>query len=127
MSFTRFMAVFLLCGSAAHGAAVPPPASIDENNPPQWEIRNGCIPSYQIKRVNFIDNSTGIIDLAGNRKVKVTLVNACSGIRLDGYVHKPVNNRFCEGDILRIMRSGGICVVDTLEPFVELEEPQGED
>src|SRR5690606_40807392 len=38
--------------------------------------------------------------------------------------------RFCEGDILRVMRSGGICVVDSLEPYVELDgatAPDGQD
>src|SRR5690606_41969807 len=91
---------------------------------------NGCIDNYLIKRVSFRDDRSGVLELSGDRKVLVTLRNRCSGIRQDGYVHKPVNNRFCEGAILRVMRSGGICVVDSLEPYVELDgatAPDGQD
>lgn len=121
MSVARLLMLFFPFISAVHGASVPPPAATDDEVrvPVDWQVRNGCIQNYHIKRVNFIDNKTGIMDLSGGRKVKVTLVKACSGIRQDGYVHKPVNNQFCEGDTLRIMRSGGVCVVDTLEPYVE--------
>jgi len=123
MSVARLLVLSLPFISVVHGAAVPPAASTDDelHHAVDWQVNNGCIQNYQIKRVNFVDNSTGIMELTGNRKVKVTLVNACSGIRQDGYVHKPVNNKFCEGDVLRVMRSGGVCVVDTLEPYVEPE------
>ena len=127
MSIARFFVVLLFpLISSVHGAAVPPTASSDEelHQTVDWQVKNGCIQNYQIKRVNFIDNRTGIMELSGNRKVKVTLVNACSGIRRDGYVHRPVNNQFCEGDILRIMRSGGVCVVGTLESYVEPEKAE---
>ena len=82
-------------------------------------VRKGCIASHLIRRVSFDDDRTGILELVGRQRVRLTLRNACSGIRFNGYVHKPVNRRFCEGDTLRVMSSGGFCVVDSLEPLAD--------
>jgi len=103
----------LLLVSGAHASAS------EEINPADWGLRNGCISNMNIKRVHFDSRSTGIIELTGNRKLKITLRNGCSGIRTEGYVHKPINHRFCEGDILRVINYGSTCVVDKLEPFIE--------
>jgi len=89
-----------------------------------WGIRNGCIANMHIKRIRFISSTTGLIDLSSGRSVKVTLRNHCSGIRTDGYVHKPINNRFCEGDMLRVINYGHSCVVDTLEPYISPKTPE---
>jgi len=80
-------------------------------------VRHGCIASHLIRRVSFDDDRTGTLELANRQRVRLTLKNACSGIRFNGYVHRPVNRRFCEGDTLRVMGSGGFCVVDSLEPL----------
>jgi len=77
-------------------------------------VRQGCVASYLIRRVSFDNDRTGILELKGKQRIRLTLRNACSGIRFNGYVHKPVNRRFCEGDILRVMGSGGFCVVESL-------------
>lgn len=82
-------------------------------------LRQGCVASHLIRRVSFDDDRTGTLELVGNQKIRLTLRNACSGIRFNGYVHRPVNRRFCEGDMLRVMGSGGFCVVDTLEPLAD--------
>lgn len=94
--------------------AAPQPAEASSS-----AIRNGCINNILIDRVRFDSNTTGIIDLVGKRKVKITLKNRCPSISTQGYVHKPINNNFCEGDILRVIGYGYTCVVDTLEPYVE--------
>jgi len=96
-------------------------------DPAQWGIRNGCISNMNIRRVTFDSRTTGMIELTGNRKVKITLRNPCSGIRTEGYVHKPVNNTFCEGDILRVLNFGNSCVVDRLEPYIEEAEDTAQD
>lgn len=103
---------------AVDGSAPDSQSIIDKE---EWGIRNGCIANMNIKRVHFISNTTGLIELSGDRKVKVTLRNRCTGIRTEGYVHKPINNRFCEGDMLRVINYGHTCVVDTLEPYITLE------
>lgn len=105
----------LLLVSGAHASAS------EEINPADWGLRNGCISNMNIKRVHFDSRSTGIIELTGNRKLKITLRNGCSGIRTEGYVHKPINHRFCEGDILRVINYGSTCVVDKLEPLIEVK------
>ncbi|HLS99331.1 MAG: hypothetical protein RBR91_00275 [Porticoccaceae bacterium] len=132
MKAARWLPVLMVM-SAPVLAAAPPPrdaTAVPAEDEAPWSIRNGCIDNYLIKRVSFRDDRSGVLELSGDRKVLVTLRNRCSGIRQDGYVHKPVNNRFCEGDTLRVMRSGGICVVDSLEPYVELDgatAPDGQD
>ncbi|MCK9505592.1 MAG: hypothetical protein M0Q95_15595 [Porticoccaceae bacterium] len=94
-------------------------------DPAKSGIRNGCVANINIRRVTFDSRTTGVIELTGDRKVKITLRNPCSGIRTEGYVHKPINNNFCEGDILRVLNFGNSCVVDKLEPYVEeTEEPE---
>jgi hypothetical protein len=121
--------MLMAVAASAQGAATPPkPGAAGGEESGAGSIRHGCIQNYLIKRVSFNDDRTGVIELSGGNKVQITLRNRCSGIRQDGYVHKPVNNRFCEGDILRVMRSGGVCVVDRLEPYVEPAEdrPGGE-
>ena len=85
-------------------------------------IRNGCIRSVWIKKVHFIDNQTGIFDLTGGSKVLVSLRNRCSGIRNEGYVHKPTNGQFCQGDILRVINYGTVCMVENIEPYTEPAE-----
>ena len=121
MKVARWFTLWTVLSAPALAAAPPPrqeaPGAPDDSAP--WVIHNGCIQNYLIKRVSFRDDRSGILELTGDRKVLVTLRNRCSGIRQDGYVHKPVNNQFCEGDTLRVMRSGGICVVERLEPYVE--------
>ncbi|MCK9469885.1 MAG: hypothetical protein M0Q49_10760 [Porticoccaceae bacterium] len=90
-------------------------------------VRQGCIASYLIRRVSFDNDRTGILELKGKQRIRLTLRNACSGIRFNGYVHKPVNRRFCEGDILRVMGSGGFCVVDSLTPLADDETLEAEE
>ena len=81
-----------------------------------------CIRNQAIKSVRFSDNHTGVIELASGDKLRITLRNECHGIKFDGYVHKPVNNQFCEGDVLRVLRSGSVCEVEKLEPWSIAEE-----
>ena len=88
--------------------------TVDET---KWGIRNGCITHTRIKRVHFTSNEIGVIELVGGDKVVVTLRNRCSGIRNEGYVHKPVNGKFCEGDMLRVIHYGTVCTVDKIRPY----------
>src|SRR5690554_573878 len=107
MSCARWLLMLMAVAASAQGAATPPkPSTAGGEESGAESIRHGCIQNYLIKRVSFNDDRTGVIELSGGNKVQITLRNRCSGIRQDGYVHKPVNNRFCEGDILRVMRSG---------------------
>lgn len=129
MSCTRWLLMLIAVAASARGAATPPKSGAEAapEEIAHGSIRHGCIQNYLIKRVSFKDDRIGIIELSGGNKVQIALRNRCSGIRQDGYVHKPVNNRFCEGDILRVMRSGGVCVVDRLEPYVEPTDDEAGD
>ncbi|MGD9663319.1 MAG: hypothetical protein AB7U63_18890 [Porticoccaceae bacterium] len=104
------------------GAGADESAKQQALDPASSGIRNGCVSNISIRRVTFDSRTSGVIELTGDRKVKITLRNPCSGIRTEGYVHKPINNNFCEGDILRVLNFGNSCVVDKLEPYIEEAE-----
>ena len=117
------MAFMLAAVLAAIPAYAEEPVAAADADPEAWDIRNGCISNMYIKRVNFDSNRDGVIKLTGGRLVKVTLRNNCAGIRSEGYVHRPINDRFCEGDMLRVIRLGTSCIVDKLEPLVAEAAP----
>lgn len=86
-------------------------------------INDGCLPHTQIKRVNFSSDREGIIELADGHKVQVTLRESCPGIRDEGYVHKPSNGFFCQGDMLRVINYGNFCIVDKIELYTAVSAP----
>ena len=82
-------------------------------------LQNGCVRNTQIKRVSFATNAQGLLELRGGDKVVIRFARPCAGIRNEGYVHKPTNGLFCQGDMLRVINYGTVCVVDELRPWVE--------
>ena len=80
-------------------------------------VRGGCIANRHIERVRFVSSSVAVIDYRGGHRLSLTLSAPCPGIRTEGYVHKPVNNRFCEGDLLRVINRGSICTVAAIAPL----------
>jgi hypothetical protein len=114
-----FKGMVLVAGVMAVSFALAADDIVDYSD---WGLRNGCISNMNIKRVRFESRDTGVIELSGGKKLKITLRNGCSGIRTEGYVHKPINHRFCEGDILRVLNYGNSCIVEKLEPLTEEED-----
>lgn len=123
--FAIALSVFLISLQAL--AEEPSPDGVDPEVREDGDgiIRNGCIANMGIRNVKFTSGSTGVIEVQGNHKLLLTLKRPCPGIRSEGYVHKPINNRFCEGDMLRVINYGNVCIVDTIRPYVAMEAVDG--
>ena len=99
----------------------------DEVNPAAWKIRNGCVTLKRIKRIRFLDDQTALMSMRGKKKIILRLKRECPGIKRSGYVHHTVGHRLCAGfDRFSVLGSGFSCRIDSLEPYVNIEEPQSE-
>lgn len=104
--------------------------SIDEQvNPAAWNIRNGCVVLRRIKRIKFVDDQTALMSMRGKNKgrnkIVLKLRRECPGIKRNGYVHRTSGLRLCAGfDRFSVMGSSFSCRVESLEPYVNIEEPQ---
>ena len=105
--------------------------SIDEQvNPAAWNIRNGCVVLKRIKRIKFVDDQTALMSMRGKNKgrnkIVLKLRRECPGIKRNGYVHRTSGLRLCAGfDRFSVMGSSFSCRIESLEPYVNIEEPQG--
>lgn len=116
----------LVAAAIMSAAAEPLPdvVTFDDVDPALWGIHNGCIAANRIRHVNIVDNQSALIEMTGGKKILMKFKKRCSGIKQHGFVHTSRNNRFCARfDSLRVLETGGLCLVESLEPFVELEEP----
>ena len=102
----------------------------DQINPAAWNTRNGCVVLRRIKHIKFVDDQTALMSMRGKNqgrnKIILRLRRECPGIRHSGYVHRTSGLRLCEGfDRFSVMGSGFSCRVESLEPYIDIEEPQG--
>ena len=101
-----------------------------EVDPAAWNIRNGCVVLRRIKRIKFVDDQTALMSMRGKNqgrnKIILRLRRECPGIRYSGYVHRTSGLRLCAGfDRFSVMGSGFSCRVESLEPYIDIEEPKG--
>lgn len=99
-------------------------------DPAAWNIRNGCVVLRRIKRIKFVDDQTALMSMhgknQGRNKIILRLRRECPGIRNNGFVHRTTGLRLCAGfDRFSTMGSGFSCRVESLEPYIDIEEPQG--
>lgn len=101
---------------------------IDELNPRDWGIRNGCISMSRVRSIDFVDDQKALISLSGKKKkALLTLRRECRGIESNGFVHQSRSGDICARfDSLKVIRSGFTCQIESIEPYVELEEPSPE-
>ena len=99
----------------------------NEVDPAAWNIRNGCVTLSRIKRIKFLDDQTALISMRGKKKIILRLKRECPGIRRSGYIHQAAGHNLCTGfDRFSVLGSGYSCRIDSLEPYVNIEEPQPE-
>jgi hypothetical protein len=101
----------------------------DEVNPAAWNIRNGCVTLKRIKRIKFLDDQTALLSMRsrhpGKKKIILKLRRQCPGIKRSGYVHKSSGFKLCAGfDRFSVLGSGFSCRIESLEPYVSIEEPK---
>ena len=102
----------------------------DEVNPTAWNIRGGCVTLSRVKRIKFLDDQTALLSVRNRnpdrKKIILKLRRECPGIKRNGYIHQTAGRRLCAGfDRFIVMGSSGYsCRIESLEPYVNIEEPQ---
>ena len=92
-------------------------------DPKEFGIRNGCISRSRIKSIRWIDDQSAIVRMMGKKKVLLTLRKECRGIKRHGYISKVKGNQLCERfDRMEVLKFGTLCVVESLEPYIELPD-----
>lgn len=102
----------------------------DEVNPAAWNIRGGCVTLNRVKRIKFLDDQTALMSMRNRnpdrKKIILKLRRECPGIKRNGYIHRTSGLRLCAGfDRFVVMGSSGYsCRIESLEPYVNIEEPK---
>ena len=95
------------------------------------EVSVNCIDTNRIRSTRAIDNQTVIVEMRGGTDYKLTTVNRCSGLKMQGtIVYSPTpSNKLCAIDTIKvpITTSGGLlntmfthCPIDKI---VEYQKP----
>ena len=100
-----------------------------EIDPAAWNIRNGCVTLRRVKRIKFLDDQTALMSMRNRnpdrKKIILKLRRECPGIKRNGFIHRASGQRLCVGfDRFIVMGSSGFsCRVESLEPYIDIEEP----
>lgn len=74
-----------------------------------------CIRLQDVRQTPVIDNKTILVEMRGKTYKRIDLRNRCSGLKIEGgFSHATSINRLCIQDTLRVLRSGGICMIDQI-------------
>ncbi|MDE0800216.1 MAG: hypothetical protein OSB02_05695 [Rhodospirillaceae bacterium] len=106
--------------AVALSLAVGSPASAEPEDTD--EVTQQCIRLQSIKQTPVIDNKTILVEMKGNTYKRIDLRNRCSGLKIEGgFSHATSINKLCIQDTLRVLRSGGICMIDKIVNITEEE------
>lgn len=112
---TRFLTA-LAFSLAALGSAIPALADGHEEETQQ------CIRLQNIKQTPVIDNKTILVEMRGKTYKRIDLLNRCSGLKIEGgFSYATSINQLCIQDSLRVLRSGGICMIEKIVDITEEE------
>ena len=96
--------------------------ALDGHRSGNYGIRNNCIKADRIRSIQFEDDQTAIVDVGRSRQVILTLRKKCPGIKQRPYIHRSRLDSLCARyDRFEILESGLQCQVETLEPYMRLE------
>lgn len=74
-----------------------------------------CIKLQNIRSTPVIDNKTILVVLRGKKYKRINLLNRCPGLKIEGgFSHSTSINKLCIQDSLRVINSGGICMIDKI-------------
>lgn len=86
------------------------------------EKTNQCIRLQAIDQTPVIDNKTILVEMKGGTYKRIDLLNRCSGLKIEGgFSHSTSINQLCIQDSLRVLRSGGICMIKQIVDITEEE------
>lgn len=100
--------------------AAAAPASAETENTD--EVTQQCIRLQDIKQTPVIDNKTILVEMRGKTYKRIDLRNRCSGLKIEGgFSHATSINKLCIQDTLRVLNSGGFCMIDKIVDITEEE------
>ncbi len=103
----------------AFSLAVSPASAETEDTD---EVTQQCINLRSIKQTPVIDNKTILVEMKGKTYKRIDLRNRCSGLKIEGgFSHATSINKLCIQDTLRVLNSGGICMIDKIVDITEEE------
>ncbi len=74
-----------------------------------------CIKLQNIRSTPVIDNETILVILRGKKYKRINLLNPCFGLKIEGgFIHSTSINKLCIQDSLKVINSGGICMIDKI-------------
>ena len=81
-----------------------------------------CIRLQAIDQTPVIDNKTILVEMKGCTYKRIDLLNNCGGLKIEGgFSHETSINQLCIQDSLRVLRSGGICMIEKIVDITEEE------
>ncbi|NKB44655.1 MAG: hypothetical protein GKS03_10305 [Alphaproteobacteria bacterium] len=112
------MKAFLLALPLIIISALPATAETNDG----MEKTQQCIRLQYVDQTPVIDNKTILVEMKGNTYKRIDLRNRCSGLKLEGgFSHSTSINKLCKQDTLRVLRSGGFCMIDKIVDITEEE------
>lgn len=126
---TLILAAVTLPGFAEPTGMAERLRQLDNVDPSDWGIRNGCVMLSRVRSINFVDDQTAILELPGNKQAVLRLVRECQGIARNGYALINRDGRLCARfDSVAVVdsgfgsiRTGMPCQVESIEPHLGLE------
>jgi len=93
---------------------------IEEVDPKEWGIRNGCISRSRIRSIRFIDDQSAIVKMMGKKKILLTMRKECNGIAREGFITRVNGNKLCaKFDRFEVIDRGISCAIESFEPYIE--------
>lgn len=111
-----------MADAAAKNSIIEKLRALDDLDASDYGIRHNCIKNSRIRSIRFEDDQTAIVDVGRSRQVILTLRKKCPGIKQRPYIHRSRLDSLCARyDRFEILESGLQCQVETLEPYMRLE------
>lgn len=86
------------------------------------EVTQQCIRLQYVDQTPVIDNKTILVEMKGGTYKRIDLRNRCSGLKIEGgFSHETSINQLCVQDTLRVLNSGGICMIEKIVDITEEE------
>lgn len=130
-----FISLFLILLSGAALSEENPATSVDDGSvlekikridtmkSSQWGLRSGCINVNRIRSIDFRDDQLAIVDMRGNKQLVLMLRRECVGIAEAGFSYQVRGGQLCARfDRLIQAKSGSVCDIESIEPYVKLPE-----
>ncbi len=104
-------------------------AQLDQLEPSDWGIRNGCLMLSRVRSMQFTDDQTAILELPAGKQAVLRLAKPCAGVARNGYLLINRDGRLCArfDAVAAIdngfggMRGGMRCQIESIQPHLGLE------